>query len=78
MQIEEINGYAALLKYRQKYKTLENVTRKQDFKLDHRLKVIDGPSKFLFSMDEGDRSQYFFSSRSVKVEVEEIFTIEDW
>ena len=66
------------MNFRHKYRTLENVTRKQEFKLDHRMKIIDGNQKYYFSLDEGDESQFFFSSRKAKVEVEEVFMIDDW
>jgi len=50
MGIQDINGYINYLKFREKYRLLENITRKQNFKLDHRLKVIDGAATFLFPL----------------------------
>lgn len=33
-------GYDEFYKYRKKIKTLENITKKIDFNIDHRIKII--------------------------------------
>lgn len=48
MTVREISGYANFLKFREKYRLLENITRKREFKLDHRLSVFDGPESKTF------------------------------
>lgn len=69
MSVSDINGYLNFLKFREKYRTLENITRKQSFKLDHRLKIIDGSTVFYFSLEESDHSHYFFTNRKITVQV---------
>lgn len=65
--VQEIDGYLSFLKFRQKYRTIENITRKQEFTLDHRLKITTGENVFYFPLEEADSSLHFFTEKTLKI-----------
>ena len=75
ISIMDQTGYTDFYNFRKKYKMLENITKKQDFNLDHRLKVIEGNNTFFFTMEANDQSKFFFTGRKLKIELEEIYSI---
>ena len=70
MNIVDRVGYSDFYNFRKKYKTLENLTRKQEFSLDHRLKVAESASTFYYTMDADDQLKFFFTGKKLKLEIE--------
>lgn len=47
----ENNHYEDFHKFRKKYKTLENITKRIEFKLDHRIRITYQSKEYFFSLD---------------------------
>lgn len=52
LSLAEKSGYDDFYKYRKKYKTLENITKKIDFQIDHRIKIIIGGKEHQFDLED--------------------------
>ena len=52
LSLTEKSGYDDFYKYRKKYKTLENITKKIDFQIDHRIKVVINAKEHQFDLED--------------------------
>ena len=46
------SGYDDFYKFRKKYKTLENITKNIDFKIDHRIRMAVGGREYRFDLED--------------------------
>ena len=59
VSLTEKCGYDNFFKSRKKYKTLENITKKVEFKLDHRIKLRTAEQEYQFDLEQG-KTQHFY------------------
>lgn len=75
-------GYDEFYKFRKKYKTMENLTRKLEFQLDHRIKIKAGGLEYQFNLEDKKKEHYFLSlanfKQDVQIVLEETTSIEDY
>lgn len=64
LSVGQKKGYDDFYKFRKKYKTLENITKKIDFQIDHRLKLLIGDKEHQFDLEDRKREHYFLNLQS--------------
>lgn len=64
LSVAQKKGYDDFYKFRKKYKTLENITKKIDFQIDHRLKLLIGDKEHQFDLEDKKREHYFLNLQS--------------
>ncbi len=64
LSVGQKKGYDDFYKFRKKYKTLENITKKIDFQIDHRLKLLIGDKEHQFDLEDKKREHYFLNLQS--------------
>ena len=76
------SGYDDFYKFRKKYKTLENITKSIDFKIDHRIWMVIGGKEYRFDLEDRKKEHYYLSlnvfSQPAMFYLEEITSIEDF
>lgn len=52
LSIKSIKGYDEFFNFRKRYKTLENITKKLQFKIDHRIKFKNKKQSYQFDLQQ--------------------------
>jgi hypothetical protein len=55
------SGYDDFYKFRKKYKTLENITKSIDFKIDHRIRMVLCGKEYRFDLEDRRKEHYYLS-----------------
>ena len=61
LSVGDKKSYDDFYKFRKKYKTLENITKKVDFQIDHRIKLLIGGKEHQFNLEDKKREHYFLN-----------------